>query len=248
MADAFFNLLFRKDRNSAQPPLPDPTHPYFPRNLSLPTYSPNTWTLPLILSAFISLITLFVGSGLLLARYKSPLLKNKLGDQFTIAWFLLCGFLHLFFEGYLVFFSESIPSSQFIFSQLWKEYSLSDSRYISRDPFMHCIESLTFLIWGPLSLLTAYFIASNKQQGTRHILQIIVSVGHLYGVALYYGTGWFSERYEGKVYSRPEIMYFWVYYAGLNAPWGIVPVWLLWRSGKEVKRVFEVVDEEKKNE
>lgn len=72
------------------------------------------------------------------------------------------GFLHLFFEGispipplpspnpfltprpgYFVLNHAAIPASQSLFAQLWKEYSLSDSRYLTSDPFMLCIETLT---------------------------------------------------------------------------------------------------------
>lgn len=45
-------------------------------------------------------------------------------------------------------------------------------------------------------------------------------VAHLYGVALYYLTNWA----EGVSYSRPEVLYFWVYYVGFNAPWATVPL------------------------
>lgn len=77
------------------------------------------------------------------------------------------------------------------------------------------------VVWGPLSFATAL---STARRGTlRHPLQIIVSVGHLYGVALYYGTCYAKESFEGVVYSRPEFQYFWVYYVGFNAPWVLVP-------------------------
>lgn len=33
--------------------------------------------------------------------------------------------------------------SQDLFAQLWKEYALSDSRYLTSDPFMLCVESIT---------------------------------------------------------------------------------------------------------
>lgn len=32
---------------------------------------------------------------------------------------------------------------QSLFGQLWKEYSLSDSRYLTKDPFVLCMESIT---------------------------------------------------------------------------------------------------------
>ncbi|KAK7733889.1 hypothetical protein SLS53_008039 [Cytospora paraplurivora] len=51
----------------------------------------------------------------------------------------------------------------------------------------------------------------------------IVSVAHLYGVALYYSTCYVNEKYRGLVYGRPEFLYYWIYYVGFNAPWVIVP-------------------------
>lgn len=47
------------------------------------------------------------------------------------------------FPGYWIQHHRSIPSSQALFAQLWKEYALSDSRYMVSDPFMLCIETLT---------------------------------------------------------------------------------------------------------
>lgn len=46
---------------------------------------------------------------------------------------------------------------------------------------------------------------------------------HLFSVALYYGTCFYDEHYWGVWYSRPEFLYYWVYYIGLNAPWVLVP-------------------------
>lgn len=57
----------------------------------------------------------------------------------------------------------------------------------------------------------------------RYPLQIVMCVGHLYGVALYYGTCYFEYHYHGNSHSRPEFLYYWVYYAGFNFPWVVVP-------------------------
>jgi cholestenol delta-isomerase len=57
----------------------------------------------------------------------------------------------------------------------------------------------------------------------RHPLQMIMCVGHLFGVTLYYGTCFFEYRYMGISHSRPEFLYYWVYYLGLNAAWVVVP-------------------------
>ncbi len=57
----------------------------------------------------------------------------------------------------------------------------------------------------------------------RYPLQIVVCCAHLYGVALYYGTCYADYVYRGVSYSRPEPLYFWGYYVGMNSPWAVVP-------------------------
>lgn len=132
-----------------------------------------------------------------------------------------------------------------LFAQLWKEYTLSDSRYLTLDVFTVCVEAITVVCaptllemtlsmrrvpqypdltlrqkfaWGPLALLT--LLAIIRDHPARHPSQIVICTAHLYGVALYYLTNWA----EGVSYSRPEFLYYWVYYAGMNAPWVIVPL------------------------
>lgn len=45
--------------------------------------------------------------------------------------------------GYFVANHDTLASSQHLFSQLWKEYALSDSRYLISDPFMLSVEAIT---------------------------------------------------------------------------------------------------------
>ncbi|KXX79538.1 hypothetical protein MMYC01_203117 [Madurella mycetomatis] len=228
-------------------------HPYYPQDSVIPGYAPNSTPIPVILGAFSGIVGVFTLGCVSLAKWYNPGLKRA--DQLIIGWFALCGFLHCFFEGYFVLHHASIPASQSIFSQAWKEYSLSDSRYLTSDPFMLCIEMLTTLTWGPLSFLTAVLIATStptstptstsapkrhnySHQGTRHLLQTVVCVGHLYGVALYYGTCGFAEHMRGLSFSRPEWLYYWGYYAGMNAPWAVVPGVLLYQSARAIQGAF----------
>lgn len=66
-------------------------------------------------------------------------------------------------------------------------------------------------------------IAILRRSPTRHVSQAIICTAHLYGVALYYLTNWTESSFTGVSYSRPEFLYFWVYYVGFNAPWAVVP-------------------------
>ena len=53
------------------------------------------------------------------------------------------GSIHFFFEGYFVINHTRMAPAQDFFGQLWKEYSLSDSRYLTSDPFVLCMETIT---------------------------------------------------------------------------------------------------------
>ncbi|MBE3045925.1 hypothetical protein IMZ48_25960 [Candidatus Bathyarchaeota archaeon] len=45
--------------------------------------------------------------------------------------------------GYFVLNHSSMAGQQTLFAQLWKEYALSDSRYLTSDPFMISVETIT---------------------------------------------------------------------------------------------------------
>ena len=114
-----------------------------------------------------------------------------------------------------------LASSNNLLAQLWKEYALSDSRYMSGDPYVLCLESITVVVWGPLSLAVAYLITIRHP--LRYPLQAIVSVGHLYSDTLYYATSFVDLYYKGLSYCRPEGYYFWIYFFIMNAFWIVIP-------------------------
>lgn len=53
------------------------------------------------------------------------------------------GTLHCFFEGYFIINHAHMASAQDLFGQLWKEYALSDSRYMTSDTVVLCMETMT---------------------------------------------------------------------------------------------------------
>lgn len=46
-------------------------------------------------------------------------------------------------QGYFLYNHATLAGSQDLLAQLWKEYALSDSRYLTSDPFMLCVEAIT---------------------------------------------------------------------------------------------------------
>ncbi|KAL5888741.1 hypothetical protein ACKVWC_003999 [Pyricularia oryzae] len=67
-------------------------------------------------------------------------------------------------------------------------------------------------------------------------------MAHLYGVVLYYATSFADMEIKGVAHSRPEFLYFWVYFVGMNLPWAIVPSAILWASIKKICWALDLAD------
>lgn len=130
--------------------------------------------------------------------------------------------------GYFSYNFKDMAGRSDLFGQLWKEYALSDSRYMTQDPFVVCMETITAVFWGPLSFYIAYAIITDSP--LRHPIQIIVSLGQLYGDVLYYCICWFNELFNEIAYSRPERFYYWAYFVLCNAFWIVIPLLLIGQS------------------
>lgn len=226
------------DESEIAQTLTQPAHPYYPQDAEIPGYIPNASSVTELMVRFGSLLGIAILTAIWIASRFNP--KLRLPEKFVLGWFVLCGTLHCFFEGYFVYNHAGLASSQDLFAQLWKEYAQSDSRYLTEDPFMLCVEAITVVLLGPLCFATAISIA--RGSSLRHPLQIIVCVAHLYGVALYYSTCAINEKYRGLIYSRPEPLYYWVYYVGFNAPWVVVPAGLLINSVRSIRRGIIAMD------
>ncbi|PYI02930.1 EBDP4, emopamil-binding protein [Aspergillus sclerotiicarbonarius CBS 121057] len=212
-------------------------HPYYPPDAVISDYAPNEWgTLPLvsIFAGVCALIFLTTYAGCLRMRPHIPTT-----ELWTVLWFVLCGAIHLLLEGYYATTFHNIASKQTLLAQLWKEYSMSDSRYLTQDAFVLCMETITAVCWGPLSLVVALFIALDHP--LRHPLQLVVSLGQLYGDVLYYATCFFQHQVYHLSYSRPEAFYFWGYFVFLNAFWIVLPSVLIINSIKACGKAFAVV-------
>lgn len=53
------------------------------------------------------------------------------------------GAIHLLIEGYFSLNHRRMPQMQDYLGQGWKEYAHSDSRYMTAEPFVVCMESVT---------------------------------------------------------------------------------------------------------
>lgn len=214
------------------------SHPYFPTDAVIAGYAANEAPLSTILIKFSLRVGAVLLSSIALSRQLNP--RLRLADLLAVSWFFLNGYLHLFFESYFVLNAATLVGSQSLLSQLWKEYSLSDSRYLTSDTFIWTIEAISVVCWGPLSVATAFCIVTGNNM--RYPLQLLLSMAHVYGVALYYGTSTVDLVSKGIAHSRPEFLYFWVYYVGMNLPWVVIPAGFIFSSVRKICKALDVAD------
>ncbi|GES96655.1 EBP domain-containing protein [Rhizophagus clarus] len=198
-----------------------PKHPYYPRNLELPNFTEKTHSMEYSLGIFSVIAITVVLISTLIIYQKSNISK---ANKIAFVWFIITGSIHMFLEGYFAYFHETMQSDNSLLGQLWKEYSLSDSRYLSSDPFVVNMERITAIFGGTGAYLAA--IGIHQEWPSRHVIQFATSLGQIYGLVLYYWTSLF----EGFPHSRPEALYFWGYFLGINFLWFLIPGVLLLQS------------------
>ncbi|KAI4248888.1 MAG: hypothetical protein L6R40_000900 [Gallowayella cf. fulva] len=213
---------------------------HFPVEAEIVGYLANTWSVPTLLIVFAAGWIVILGATNLLVKRHNPTLAS--GEKAAILWFVLTGIIHLFFEGYFSYNHTRMAGRQDFFGQLWKEYAWSDSRYLTSDPFVLCMETVTAFCWGPLSFCVALMITF--QHPLRHPFQALVSLGQIYGDILYYATSMFDHYYKGVTYCRPEAYYFWGYYFFMNFIWIVIPGYLLYSSIEASGRAFQALEKQ----
>jgi cholestenol delta-isomerase len=72
-------------------------HPYYPSDLILPNYVPNTFTAPTLVGIIGAAFVTVVFSSYLIFQNFWP--HSSSGERWTATWFVVCGVLHLGFEG-----------------------------------------------------------------------------------------------------------------------------------------------------
>ncbi|MFT7814248.1 3-beta-hydroxysteroid-Delta(8),Delta(7)-isomerase [Arapaima gigas] len=216
-------------------------HPYWPRDLSVPHYVDNDRSMPEILLFLFSVSGALFLLMWLFTRNELPVFAGgrRLSGarRLALCWFTVCGFIHMVVEGWFTLHYRAIPSDQSLLSQLWKEYSKGDSRYVIADNFTVCMETVTALFWGPLSIWTV--VAFLGCRSCRFVLQLIVSLGQLYGTVLYF----YTEHRDGYIHSQPgHPIYFWFYFVFLNFLWVVIPLFLILDAWRQLSTAQELCD------
>ncbi|XP_064359541.1 3-beta-hydroxysteroid-Delta(8),Delta(7)-isomerase [Dromaius novaehollandiae] len=216
-----------------------PSHPYWPRELSLPGYVPSTspgWQCAGAVAAGCAALLALgwaLGGARGVAGGGAPLSPAR---RLALGWFLLCAGVHGILEGWFSLRHSDLPAATGPLAAIWKEYAKADSRYMTSDDFTVAMETVTAWAWGPLSFLT--FLAFLRRHPARYVLQLLVSLGQLYGAVLYF---WTAGR-AGWAHGDPRPLYFWGYFVGLNGLWLLVPGALLGDAALRLAQAQRALD------
>ncbi|KAF9287484.1 hypothetical protein BGZ68_001750 [Mortierella alpina] len=130
-------------------------HPYYPQDLVLDHYVGNTYTVPEILACVsLAFSTIAVMAAVLAYQRRHSTLKDRRA-QGTFFWFFLCGMIHTVFEGYFGLHHATIAGETTLLAQVWKEYALSDSRYMSSNTLVLIMERITIIYSCTLYYMTS---------------------------------------------------------------------------------------------
>ncbi|KXT18547.1 hypothetical protein AC579_2275 [Pseudocercospora musae] len=238
MAETLINMAVNNVSQATRHLVQEATNPYYPVGSYIAGYAANEWSVPALLGVFFGTCTvLFTSTYFLVQRAEPGLSKNEI---LTILWFVLSGSIHIFFEGYYATNYATLGSKQTLIAQMWKEYAFSDSRYLTSNSFVLCMETITAVFWGPGCLLLAALVV--QRSSWRYPLQMLVSMGQFYGDALYYATSFFDHWVHGTVYYRPEPVYFWFYFVLMNFFWILIPGMLIWQSASKAASAIATVN------
>ncbi|KAF9604200.1 hypothetical protein IFM89_004775 [Coptis chinensis] len=213
------------------------SHPYVPRELVLPDFTPGFLSQFTILGVFgIASFLVITSSWIVSGRF--PKLSKI--ERSLMCWWAFTGLTHIILEGYFAFSPHFYKDkSAHFLAEVWKEYSKGDSRYAGRDSGVVSVEGITAVIEGPACLLTVYAIA--KKASYRDVLQIAISLGQLYGTAVYFITSFL----EGDNFASSPY-YYYLYYVFMNSFWVWIPTLIVIRSWKRICTAFQAEAQSKK--
>ncbi|OLY83778.1 3-beta-hydroxysteroid-Delta(8),Delta(7)-isomerase [Smittium mucronatum] len=216
-------------------------HPYYPKEAILDGYTASTRSsLEILVYLGLMIASVIATSIALTFRHskKNSTDRSRIGsvDKFAVGWFAVCAFIHFCIEGYFVYNHKTLASQTGLFPDLWREYSLSDSRYLTSDPFTVIMEAITATFDTVMALLTVYGILNGSS--FRHVAQFACSLAQLYGNVLYLSTNYF----EGFKYTHPHGYYFWFYFVFMNSFWIFFPIFFAIHSWTHLTKAVSIAD------
>ncbi|KAL8145700.1 putative 3-beta-hydroxysteroid-Delta(8),Delta(7)-isomerase [Apium graveolens] len=211
-------------------------HPYIPEDLSLPGFVPGFLSMSTIVGVYGGSSLLVVSLMWIISGRVAKLAKL---DRLLMCWWVFTGLTHMVLEGYFVFSPQFYQkTTPHYLAEVWKEYSKGDSRYAGRDAGVVSVEGITAVLEGPACLLVTYAIAKRKSYS--HVLQVAISLGQLYGTAVYFITSFL----EGDNFAV-DSFYYYAYYIFANSFWVWIPTLIVIRSWSKICAAFSAQEQKK---
>jgi hypothetical protein len=114
------------------------------------------------------------------------------------------------------------------------------SSYLNLDFICKYLHSLLLIIFPVPSLLTPCRFAIATGKSYSYILQFAISLGQLYGTAVYFVTSYL----EGDHFAASSY-YYYAYYIGANASWIVIPTLISIRCWNKICAAFQVQGQKK---
>lgn len=153
--------------------------------------------------------------------------KLPTSDKLVVLWLIYVAIVHLTLEAMFVYLSltGTVNGSSGLFAEIWQEYARADFRWGVSDATVVTLEMWTVLLNGPMCILVAYAILTDKPY--RHFVQIVLNVCEIYGGWITFGPEWITGS---KNLDTSNFLYTWVYLFFFNFIWVIFPALLLLQS------------------
>ncbi|MCD9643913.1 hypothetical protein HAX54_031798 [Datura stramonium] len=209
---------------------------YVPQDLKLPGFVPYSSQSHIVgvygLSSCLVVLFMWILSGFV------PKISKT--DRVLMCWWIFTGLTHMVLEGYFVFTPDFYKKTTPVYlAEVWKEYSKGDSRYVGRDAGVVSVEGITAVLEGPACLLAVYAIAAKKSY--RHVLQIAICLGQLYGTAVYFITA----ILEGDNFAASPF-YYYAYYVFANHFWVWIPTVIVIHCWKKICAAVKIYEQKTK--
>ncbi|XP_010687886.2 probable 3-beta-hydroxysteroid-Delta(8),Delta(7)-isomerase [Beta vulgaris subsp. vulgaris] len=200
-------------------------HPYSPKDLHLPEFTPNLLPGTTIFGIFVVASVIVFSISWILSGLLS---KSTKVERLLICWFTFNGLLYMTVELYLPlrphFYKDK---TGFYLDEIWKEFSKGDSRYAIMDSNVVALQGVTVFIAAPACLSATYAIATHKSY--RYVLQLAISLWQCYGFTIYYLTAFL----EGNHFSASPY-YYYAYFIGVKLPWILIPFLIIKRCWRKI--------------
>lgn len=95
-------------------------HPYWPRDLLIPTYVANDRSMSEIIAFLFSVSGVFLFVTWLITGWKRSTGSLGTWRRLAVCWFAVCGFIHGVIEAWFSLYYDVIPGDQSFLSQLCK--------------------------------------------------------------------------------------------------------------------------------